>query len=176
MTGAQLREEKNCVPVTRTVCTQESGSLQCNCNPRCKRFKQMWWLDGIVKSRFYIPETMDLRLCTVEYSSSHVDTEATVVDVNFSQECRSQMISFFIQISSSNALSVKKSVLCRVFSIFIRKRFNFLLVSFIFYKLSTFTFSGDSMSACAHSSRVWPTWWWKCMLLMEMIMSQYWWS
>ena len=54
---------------------------------------------------------------------------------------------------------------------FHKKRFNLLLVSFIFDKLSTFTFSGDSVSACAQSSRVWPIWWWKCMPLMEMKMS-----
>ena len=87
---------------------------------------------------------MDLRLCTVEYSSSHIDTEATLVDVNFSQECRSQMISFLIQISSC---IVMPFLLKRVFCLGYfckrkspKKKFNFILVSLIFDKLSTFTF------------------------------------
>jgi len=59
--GVQVREEKSCVQVARTVCTQDK-------------------------------ETMTVRLCTVEYSSSTIETEATLVEINYSEECRSQMV------------------------------------------------------------------------------------
>ena len=52
----------------------------------------------ILLSYCFSSETMTVRLCTVEYSSSAVETEATLVEINFSEECRSQMVSVFSQI------------------------------------------------------------------------------
>ena len=47
---------------------------------------------------------MTVRLCTVEYSSSAVETEATLVEINFSEECRSQMVSVFSQIGEPSKI------------------------------------------------------------------------
>ena len=66
-----------------------------NCLHSRRRFSSKHELVVIYFYIFYSSEKMTMKLCTVEYSSSPEETEASLVEIDFSEQCRSQMMSFF---------------------------------------------------------------------------------